>query len=85
MGHRFQAGYKNSVQWQVLYATTKMLTSKNDRFVPPNKIISVGKCWNSVKKTHKTHALLLYLRVRWTELVQGQKKVMKTLHYAEML
>lgn len=39
-----------------------------------------------LKQTNKqTNALLLYLRVRWTELGQGQKKVMKKLHYAEML
>lgn len=27
-------------------------------------------------KKNQTHALLLYLRVRWTDLGQGQKKVM---------
>lgn len=27
-------------------------------------------------KKNQTHALLLYLRVRWTELGQGQKTVM---------
>lgn len=79
MGHDSQAGYKNSVPCLTTSFCTpvqEVLTSKNDRSVPLIKIISAEPCCNSVcKKTKKpTHALLLYLRVRWTELGQGQKK-----------
>lgn len=90
MGHDSQAGYKNSVPCPTTWFCTpvqKVLTSKNDNlslssrsFQLSNAVIQFAK-----KPKKPTHALLLYLRVRWTELGQGQKKGMKTLHYAEML
>lgn len=90
MGYDSQVSYKNSVLCPTTWFCSpvkKVLTSKIDRFVPLIKIISAKQCCNSVckKKKRKSHALLLYLRVRWTELGQGQKKGTKTLHYAQML